>query len=173
MKFLDSTGLSTVVKYIKKNVPLLGTNGKIPSNYIQGYTLNAYIAKEVEGITILPTELMQTGIAFDKTAMGSFWMVMYEYAFFALVMYAIKDGKLLYFFIKPIMDPQGAVKDIADSIMYMISASSGYYLVIYNKSSTRIDIRPFADRETEDAVLHLETVASPISGTKYSPRVIS
>lgn len=174
MKFLDSTGLSTVVKYIKNNVPLLDTHGRIPTKYIMGSTVSVATAKEAEGITLDKEELMQSEITFDNNAaMGGFWVMMYEYAFFAFVMYVILNGELLYFFIKPIMDPQGMAKIIADSVIYMISTSNGYYLVINNKSSVRMDIHPFADRGTEDAVLHLNTVTSPVSGTKYSPIVIS
>lgn len=173
MKFLDSTGLSTVIKYIKQNVPLLGTNGKIPSKYISGNTVSANAAREAEGIIVGPNKLMQTEIPFDTNGMGGFWVMMYEFAFFAFVMYAIKGGKLIYFFIKPIMDPQNIANDIAASVIYMMYNSDGYYLVIYNKAAVRMDIHPFVDRVAEDAVLYLEPVESVVSGTKYSPRVVS
>lgn len=72
MKFLDSTGLSTVIKYIKQNVPILGKNDKIPSKYIEGETLSKSAANEAEGVCVWEDSKQITMIPFDENAMGAF-----------------------------------------------------------------------------------------------------
>lgn len=104
MKFLDSSGLSTVISYIKKNVPLLNSNNKIPASYIDGVAVPTVIYKNISPIYYNLNKILESSIAVKSSSNTGFIITNYVQSFVVYVMISINsNGEIANFLLKPII----------------------------------------------------------------------
>lgn len=175
MKFLDSSGLSTVISYIKKHVPLLNDNNKIPASYIDGVTVPTVVYKNIYPIYYNLDKILESSIAVKSSSNTGFIVTNYAQSLVAFVMISINsNGEIAKFILKPIIATDSILNTyINNKAICLIKTTNGWVLNIKGVVAGGSYIRPMGDTiaSSTDLVLNLRQVTSSSTGTVVVPTV--